>query len=86
MPNAATSVRIAGDANGILSALAAKLGTSKAQVIETALKELEERIFWAEVRGAFESITADPEEAARQKAEIELWDQTSDRDFKDEVW
>ena len=33
-----------------------------------------------------QSIAADPEEAARQKAEIELWDQTSDRDFKDEVW
>ena len=61
-------------------------GKYKAQVVETALQELKERIFWAEVRGAFERITADPEEAARQKAEIELWDQTSDRDFKDEVW
>jgi predicted transcriptional regulator len=86
MENVATSVRIAGDANGILSKLAAKLGKSKAQVIETALKELEERIFWAEVKGAFEHISSDPEEAGRQKAEIELWDQTSDRDFKDEVW
>jgi predicted transcriptional regulator len=86
MTNVATSVRIPGDANDILSGLAAKLGKSKAQVIETALKELEERIFWAEVRGAFERIAADPEEAARQRAEIEIWDRTSDRDFKDETW
>ena len=86
MVNVPTSVRIPVAANGTLSQLSVKLGKSKAQVIETALKELEERIFWAEVRGAFERIAADPEEAARQKAEIEIWDRTSDSDFKDEVW
>lgn len=86
MAKAATSVRIAGDAHEVLSALAAKLGKSKAQVIEAALKELEERIFWAEVRGAFERIAADPVEAARQKAEIEVWDRTTDSDFRDEAW
>ena len=86
MANVAVSVRIPGDASGILSALAVKLGKSKAQVIETALKELEERIFWAEVKGAFDRAAADPEESARQKAEMELWDRVSGHDFKDEAW
>lgn len=86
MENVATSVRIAGAANGILSILSVKLGKSKAQVIEAALKELEERIFWEEVRSAFARIAADPNESASQKAEIELWDRTSDADFRGEAW
>lgn len=91
MESIATSVRIAGDAIDILSALASKLGQSKAQVIEIALKELEERIFWAEVADAFDRIAADPQEAALQKAEIELWEpeielweQGTARDYKGE--
>ncbi|MCX6606424.1 MAG: hypothetical protein NTV52_22930 [Acidobacteria bacterium] len=84
MESIATSVRIAGDAIDILSALASKLGQSKAQVIEFALKELEERIFWAEVVDAFDRIAADPQKAALQKAEIELWEQGTARDYKGE--
>ena len=86
MENIATSVRIAGDAIGVLSTLAEKLGQSKAQVIETALKQMEERIFWDEVGEAFEKIAADPAESARQRAEVELWDQGTARDFKGEEW
>jgi hypothetical protein len=86
MSNAAARVRIQGDASIILSALTVKLGKSKAQVIEAALKELDEKLFWADVKTAFERTAADPEESARQKAEIELWDRASDRDFKDEAW
>jgi predicted DNA-binding protein len=86
MPNVATSVRIPEGANSILSALSAKLGQSKAQIVETALKEMEERIFWADVREAFERAAADPHEAAEQRDEIVLWEQVSDGDFKDEKW
>jgi hypothetical protein len=86
VPNVATSVRIPEGANSILSALSAKLGQSKAQVVETALKEMEERIFWADVRDAFERASADPREAAEQQAEIAVWEQVSDHDFKDEQW
>jgi predicted transcriptional regulator len=69
-----------------LSSLATKLGQSKAQVIETALRDLEERIFWADVRAAFERTAADPEESAHQKAEMDLWDRASAEDFRDEQW
>ena len=86
MPVVATSVRIAGDAFSIVSKLSDKLGQSKAQVIEAALKEMEERIFWADVRDAFARAASEPEEATRQKAEIELWDWTSATDFRDEKW
>ena len=86
MENIATSVRIAGDAIGVLSKLSAKLRQSKAQVIATALKQLEERIFWEDVGEAFERIAADPSETARQKAEIELWDRGTARDFEGEEW
>jgi predicted transcriptional regulator len=86
MENIATSVRIAGDALGVLSKLSAKLRQSKAQIIETALKQLEERIFWEDVDEAFERIAADPVGSARQKAEIELWDRSTARDFEGEEW
>jgi hypothetical protein len=86
MGSIASSVRITGDAMAVLSNLAATLGTSKAQVIETALRELEERIFWAEVRDSFARTAADPEECARKKAEIEIWERCSADDFKDEEW
>jgi predicted DNA-binding protein len=86
MADVATSVRIPADANNVLSALAAKLGKSKAQVIETALKELEERIFWAEVKAAFERTAADPQDAAAQGEESALWDRVSAEDFRDETW
>lgn len=86
MANVATSVRIASNANSVLTDLANRFGKSKAQVIETAHKEREERIFWEEVRCGFARIAADPEEAARQKAEIETWDRVSSVDFKNETW
>ena len=86
MENAATSVRIAGDAIGLLAKLSTKLGQSKAQVIESALKQMEERIFWEEVRESFERIAANPEDSAQQKAEVKLWDQGTARDFAGEEW
>lgn len=86
METVATSVRIAGDAINTLSTLTTKLGQSKAQVIEIALKELEERIFWSEVTEAFDRIAADPVESALQKAEIQLWEQGTARDYKGEEW
>ena len=84
--NVAISVRIAGDAIDVLSKLAKKLGQSKAQVIEMALKQMEERIFWGEVHQSFERIAADPNESAYQGAEVELWNQGTARDFKEEEW
>ena len=82
MRNVVTSVRITGDANGVLSKLAVKLGQSKAQVIQAALQQMEERVFWAEVQVAFARDAATPEEAA----ESALWDRTSDADFRNEKW
>ena len=87
MENIATSVRIAGDAIDVLSRLAETLGQSKAQVIETALKQMEERMFWEEVRLGFERIGADPEESARLRAEAQLWHHGTARDFvEEEEW
>jgi predicted DNA-binding protein len=86
MENTATSVRITGDAIGVLSKLAEKLGESKAQVIERALKEMEERLFWAEVRDAFDRIASDPSEQKLQRSEIDLWEQGTSRDFQAEKW
>jgi hypothetical protein len=70
----------------ILSSLASRLGRPKAQVIEIALKELDEKTFWANVQHAFEQAAADPVELARQKAEIDHWERTSESDFQDERW
>ena len=72
MENIATSVRITADANALLSELAGKTGKPKAQVIQEALRDLEERIFWAEVQSAF-AARREPDELS---AETELWDST----------
>lgn len=54
--------------------------------METDLKQMEERMFWNEVEQAFDRIAADPQESARQRVEIELWDQGTARDFSGERW
>ena len=86
MENIATSVRIAGDAIRVLSNLSAKLGQPKAQVIEQALKALDERLFWEEVTASFARIAADPEESMRHQAEVALWQQGTVRDLPGEEW
>jgi len=72
MENIATSVRITATANAMLSKLADKTGKSKAQVVEEALRDWEDRIFWAEVHAAF-SV---PESAELQR-ERQLWERTA---------
>ena len=86
MQNVATSVRIAGDAIGVLSALSDKLQQSKAQVIERALQEMEERIFWSEVAQAYDAVAADAAELARVQAEAEVWERGTAGDYADEAW
>ena len=86
MENVATSVRIPGDAISVLTELSEKLGKSKAQVIELALRQLEERMFWDEVRDSFEKIAADPEKLAAYRAEAELWEAGTGRDLVGEEW
>ena len=71
MENIATSVRITATANALLSDLAGKTGKSKAQIVEEALREWEDRTFWAEVQSAF----AEPE-AEEFRVERELWEST----------
>jgi len=82
----AISVRIAGDAIAVLAKLSERLGQSKAQVIEIALKQMEERLFWQEVRESFERIAEDPLERERQLAEVRIWDRGTARDFQGEEW
>jgi len=47
---------------------------------------LREKLFWQETEAAFARIAADPEESALQRAEMELWDQGTAKDFEGEVW
>lgn len=71
MENVATSVRITPAAHAVLSNLADKTGKSKAQIVEEALRDWEDRVFWAEVHSAF----AAPE-SEELRVERELWDST----------
>lgn len=70
MQSIATSVRITASANALLSSLASRTGKPKAQIVEDALREWEDRVFWKEVQDAFAS---NPGEC---KAETELWEST----------
>lgn len=72
MENVATSIRITSTASVLLSALAGRTGKSKAQIVEEALRDLEDRLFWTEVRQAF---AAGPE-SEELRAETEVWEST----------
>jgi hypothetical protein len=84
MRDMAKSVRITADADCILELLTAKLRQPKAQVLEKALKELEERIFWSETAEAF--ATAGKQEPSQGANDTELWDRGTTRDFSGEEW
>jgi predicted transcriptional regulator len=81
MENVASSVRISADAVHTLAKLAAKLGQPKARIIQRALQELEERVFWSEVQEAF----ARDAEGVTQ-AEFAEWEKASEADLRDETW
>lgn len=76
METIASSVRITADAHAMLSGLAAETGKSKAQIVEEALRALEERVFWSGVQAAFEEP-----ESKGMRAERELWDRTAGDGF-----
>ena len=82
METVGRSVRITADAQIALAKLSAKLGKSKAQVIQTALQQLEDRVFWAEVHDAFARNFPN----AERTAETSLWERAADNDFQDETW
>lgn len=81
MENIASSVRITADANRMLQDLSAKLGRSKAQIVEEALADLENRIFWEAVNDAFTE-----EESPESKEEREIWDTTAGDGLPQEKW
>ena len=72
METIATSVRITATANALLSDLAAQTGKRKAQIVEEALRDWEDRIFWAAVQSAF----AGAPESDELRRERDLWERT----------
>ena len=76
MENVATSLRITPAANAILSQLAKHTGKPKAQIVEEALRQWEDRMFWSEVNTAFSQP-----EAPHMRRERELWESTAGDGF-----
>jgi hypothetical protein len=72
MERIATSVRIASAANALLSELAVRTGKAKAQVLEEALRDWEDRMFWTDVQLAFAAAP----ESDELRAERKLWERT----------
>jgi hypothetical protein len=66
MESIATSVRITAAANALQSSLARKTGKPKAQIAEEALRDWEDRVFWAEVQQAFANPEPDELRAERE--------------------
>lgn len=48
--------------------------------------ELDERLFWDEARDSFERLAADPVALAKYRAEVELWELGTAKDFAGEEW
>jgi hypothetical protein len=81
MSRVVSSVRITPPADFLLGELSKQLGKPKAQVIEQALRLLEERIFWREVKQAFARG-----ESEEMRNEHELWDKTVPDGLKKGRW
>jgi predicted transcriptional regulator len=81
MLNVASNIRITPDANRLLTGLAQRLSRPKAQVIELALRQLDDRFLWADVQKAFSE-----EETPEMIAEREIWDRTSSDGIAAERW
>jgi len=71
METVTTNIHVTPQANRILTDLSNHLNKPKAEVIEQALLDLEERLFWEEVHAAYAV-----EEADDMKRERELRDTT----------
>ena len=80
------SIRITEEANRLLGELAGKLGSPKAQVIEKALRQLEEDMFWREVHDAYDRLASNPTEFSAYRAEHAAWDVTLRDGLPDEKW
>lgn len=72
MKSIATSVRITAASNALLSVLSGRTGKPKAQIVEEALRNWEDRMFWTEVQDSF----ANTPETPQLRKERELWDRT----------
>lgn len=72
MKSIATSVRITAASNALLTALSGRTGKPKAQIVEEALRDWEERAFWSGVQDSFASTPETPE----LRKERQLWEQT----------
>jgi predicted transcriptional regulator len=81
MPTVASNLRITLDANRILTGLAERLSRPKAQVIELALRQFDDRLFWADVQKAFAEG-----ESPEMAAERELWDTATPDGLAREHW
>ncbi len=74
MANATSNVRISRDAAVVLEQLTARLGRSKAGVVEQALRVLDETTFAAEVHDAYLRLRADTEAWRAYSDESDSWD------------
>jgi predicted DNA-binding protein len=81
MAKVISSVRITPVAYDLLNDLAGKLGKPKAQVIEEALRILEEDVFWREVQEAFACG-----ESPEMRSEREVWDSTASDGLRGDHW
>ena len=84
MPDVASSVRITAAAYGIAHRLAGKLGRSRAQVIEQALRQMEDQVFWQEVQEAYARMAEDPNALEAFRKEAAEWDGTIDDGLRGE--
>ena len=81
MPSVATNIRITPEANRLLTGLAQRLSPPRAQVIELALRQFDDRFFWADVQKAFSE-----EETPEMTAERGLWNRTASDGIAAERW
>jgi len=76
----ATTIKVSASTRDRVNDVGARLGRTADQVVSGALIEYERALFWEQYTAAADASVADPEMAAVEDGERELWDAATARD------
>jgi hypothetical protein len=78
------SIRINRSTYALIRRLADQEGTTMAKVVDTAARDYQRRLFWADYNAAYAALRADPAASAGFRREVEAWDATSADGLEDD--
>jgi predicted transcriptional regulator len=76
-----TTIRIGADLHSELKEIAKKMKTSMQVVIERAIRDYQDKLYWQDMDAAYKKLREDPKALEEMKNEQNLWETTVDDGF-----